>query len=262
MNAVTPKVMLGSSRWKLASVHLLISALILALVGLALFLIWYPPPFGRLSGGLKLFGLLAVVDVVLGPLGTLVVSNPKKPRAEWRRDVLVIVLLQLSALGYGLVTAYQARPAFLVFEIDRFRVVHAADIPRSMLHLAPEGLREVPVVGRKLAAVRPFRDAREHADATLVALQGLDLGARPDLWQLYAEAVSAVLAAAQPLATLERRSPAVEQGRIREAVRNTGLDGQDIVYLPLVSRTQFGTVLLDRRSGEPIGFLDVDGFGP
>jgi hypothetical protein len=40
-------------------------------------------------------------------------------------------LLQISALIYGVYIVYQARPAFIVFTIDRFEVV-AANEPASI----------------------------------------------------------------------------------------------------------------------------------
>lgn len=261
-NGAAPVVLLGGTRWKPALGHLLLSSVVLVLVGAGLFFLWYPPPFATLSGGLKLFGLLAIVDVVLGPLGTLIVSGPKKPRTEWRRDVALIVLLQMVALGYGLWTVYQARPVYLVFEIDRFRVVHAADVPRSLLPQAPGHMQSLPVAGPGLAAVRPFHDRKEWEDATLAALQGLDLGARPDMWMDYGQAAPAVLAAAQPLATLVQRASEADKAAIRKAVAKSGLVEEKIVYLPLASRHAFWTVLLDARSARPVGYVDMDGFGP
>ena len=41
--------------------------------------------------------------------------------------IAVVALIQLVALGYGLWTVFIARPVHLVFEIDRFRVVHAIE---------------------------------------------------------------------------------------------------------------------------------------
>jgi len=63
-----------------------------------------------------------MVDVILGPLITLTVFNRSKPRSELVRDLTVVGLIQLAALGYGLWTVFVARPVHLVFEYDRFRV--------------------------------------------------------------------------------------------------------------------------------------------
>ena len=147
--------------------------------------------------------MLVAVDVIMGPLLTLTIFNLKKSKAELRRDLAVIGLLQLAALGYGLWTMAVARPVHLVFEIDRFRVVHAIDVPAELLIQAPAGLRNLPFTGPTLLSLREFKDPKESFDATMAALQGIALGARPDLWQSYEKAKPLITARAQPLTQLK-----------------------------------------------------------
>lgn len=250
-------VVVGVSRWRPALAHLLMSSLVLAVAAIGVFFIWYPPPYISLSGGLKLFGLLAVVDMLLGPLGTLVVSNPKKPKAEWRRDVSIIVLVQAAALFYGMWTVYQARPVYLVFEIDRFRAIHAVDVPVELLPAAPTHLQRLPISGPGLIAVRPFRNQNESTEVTLAALQGLAIGARPDMWMDYSAALPQVMAAAKPLSALLKMIPESREP-VQKALRETEIQTQDVVYLPLVSRMHFSVVLLDIKTGLPLAYIAVD----
>jgi hypothetical protein len=116
-----------------AGIHLLCSLLIAALAGGLVFGLWYPFPYRELSGGRELFLLIIAVDVVCGPLLTLVLFNPTKPRGELWRDLGLVALIQLGALGYGLWTVWQARPLFLVQEVDRFKVVAAPDATELVL---------------------------------------------------------------------------------------------------------------------------------
>jgi len=60
--------------------------------------------------------LVLIVDVCLGPLLTLAVFDPKKK--ELKRDLSIILLIQLSALFYGIYTVSVARPAYIVFAVD------------------------------------------------------------------------------------------------------------------------------------------------
>ena len=131
--------------------------------------------------------------MIVGPLITLAVFNRTKPWPELRRDLAIVALLQLGALGYGLWTVAQARPVHLVFEYDRFRVVHAVDVPTELLMKTPPDLTALPLLGPPLLSLRPFRDGAEQVEATLAALNGLPLSARPDLWQPYASAKAQVL---------------------------------------------------------------------
>ena len=91
-------------RTRASAIHLVASTVVAALAGALVFFLWYPLPFREIAGGRELFLLLVAIDVVLGPLITLAVFNPRKPRTELVRDLSVVVLLQLAALAYGLHT--------------------------------------------------------------------------------------------------------------------------------------------------------------
>ena len=119
-------------RFKLAGVaavvHFVCSVVLAALVAMAIFGIWYPYPYQDLSGGRELFLLVVVVDVVCGPLLTFVVFNPSKPRAELWRDMFLVAFVQTAALSYGVYSVWEARPLYLVQEIDRFKVIGKPDL--------------------------------------------------------------------------------------------------------------------------------------
>lgn len=246
-------------RLRAAGVHLALSAVVAALTALLVFALWYPYPYGEVSGGRELFQLVVAVDVVLGPLLTLAVFNLAKPRGELRRDLAVIVLLQLAGLGYGLWTVHEARPVHTVFEYDRFRVVHAADIAPELAAHVPPGLELAPSGGPTLLSLRPFRDSAENADFTLAALGGVPLSARTELWQSYEAGRAQVLAAARPVAALKQRFPQ-QAAAIDAALDAARRDSTRASYLPLVGRKAVWTVLLDAQTAEVIGYLPLDSF--
>ncbi|WBY00109.1 TfpX/TfpZ family type IV pilin accessory protein [Ramlibacter tataouinensis] len=240
-------------------VHLLGSLLIALTAAGLVFGLWYPEPYRQIAGGQELFMLLVTVDVVVGPLITLVVFDRRKPRTELRRDMAVVVLLQLAALGYGIWTLAAARPVHLVFELDRFRVVHAIDVPPELLPQAPESLRTLPWTGPTPMSLRPFRSDKEKFEATMAALGGVSLAARPDLWQDYEAGRVALLREAQPLGRLRERFPA-QASEIDSAVARSGRPEPALAWLPLAARKSFWTVLVDRSSAEIVGFLPIDSF--
>jgi hypothetical protein len=171
-------------RLKASGIHLAISLVVALNAALMVFGLWYPYPYRDMSGGRELFLIVVAVDVILGPLITLAVFNRAKPVNELKRDLAMIALLQLAALGYGMWTVFAARPVHMVFEYDRFRVVHAVDIPVELLDRTPPGIDALPFTGPTLLSLRPFRDANEKMEATMAALEGLSLSARPDLGSL------------------------------------------------------------------------------
>jgi hypothetical protein len=246
-------------RLRASGIHLGISVAIALLAALLVFLVWYPYPYREISGGRELFLILVSVDVVLGPLITLAIFNKSKPWRVLARDLAVVGLIQLAALGYGMWTVFVARPVHLVFEIDRFRVVHAIDVPTEMLSQAPAGFQSLPLSGVTLLAVRPFRNPQESFEATMAALQGAYLGARPDLWQAYPDAREQVLEAAKPARELVQRFPG-DAAQINQAIAATGHSPDSLMYLPLLGRKSAWTVLLDATTAEVVGFMPLDSF--
>ncbi|HEX7811469.1 MAG TPA: TfpX/TfpZ family type IV pilin accessory protein [Burkholderiales bacterium] len=252
-----------SSLWKdrlrAGGLHFCISLGIAALAALLVFAVWYPGYYREIAGGRDLFLLLVAVDVALGPMITLVIFNRNKPWKVLRRDLAVIGLAQLAALGYGMWTVYVARPVHLVFEYDRFRVVHAIDIPAEMADRAPSGIKARPITGPTLLALRPFRDADEKFKTTMAALNGWSLSAQPELWQPYPEARKSILEAAKPVTALKTRFPD-RAAEIDKALADAGRAAETVLYLPLATRKDFGTILVDSSTAEVLGFIPLDSF--
>jgi hypothetical protein len=148
----------------------------------------------------------------------------------------------------------------MVFEYDRFRVVHQVEIPEDLVARAPAGIAVAPALGPTLLTLRPFKNDSENADYTMAALQGLPLAARPDLWQPYEAGRQQVLKAAKPVTQLKSRFPQ-RAGEIDAALARAGHNAAQASYLPLMARKAEGwTVLLDARTADVIGYLPLDSF--
>lgn len=246
-------------RLRAAGIHFGISLVVAGLSALLVFALWYPYPYREISGGRELFLIVVAVDVVLGPLLTFTIFNRAKPWRELRRDLAVVGLLQLAGLGYGLWTVAVARPVHLVFEIDRFRVVHAIDVPEELMNNVPRDIEAMPWTGPTLLSIRPFKDEKESFDATMVALRGIALSARPDLWRAYEAAKPDVLKVAKPVSALKTRL-AAQAGEIDKVLASTGRAPDTLLYVPLVGRKSFWTVFIDPATTQPLAFMPLDSF--
>lgn len=246
-------------RLRAAFLHLLASALIAALAAALVFLVWYPPPYATLAGGTSLFLLIVSVDVVMGPALTAVAASPGKGRAELTRDLAVIVALQLAAFGYGLYTMALARPVALAFEIDRFRVVTAADIESASLAEAPAALRALSWKGpRLIAAVKPS-DPVEKMKALELGLAGFDLSLQPKYWREYTPLAEAAWQAARPVPVLLAKYPQAA-GEVAAILKNVGQPAQALRFLPLMSRSGSWVALIVEPDAKVVGYVPVDGF--
>lgn len=116
-----------------SAIHLLISLVVALLILALLFLLWFPSPLMSL-GAVQGVQLILLVDLVIGPLLTLLVF--KKGKASLLFDMSVIVALQLGALTYGLVTVYGQTPSHLVLTHAGMHVVSRHDVKT---YIEPKG---------------------------------------------------------------------------------------------------------------------------
>lgn len=249
--------MRSEQRWRAAGLHGLISVLVAAGAAALVFGVWFPGAYRHMAGGVGLFTLIVSVDVVLGPLLTLVAFNPRKTHSHLAMDLVVIALLQLAALVYGLYTVAQVRPVALAAENRLFRVVAAQDVKADERHLAPAGL-QIGWRGPHLVGVRAVAAGDERLDAITWALKGYDVGTRPSFWQDYAQTRARVLTQALTLTQMF----SAQLGRhavLDAAVRATGLAPDVLRVLPVQARQPDWYVLLDARDASVRGFVRVEG---
>lgn len=103
-----------TAKLKAGAIHFLISLSIFGLVFAWVRFVAYPDVYFSMAGAVQGLTLVFLVDVVLGPLLSFLVYNPKKPNKEIISDFTIIGLVQVGALLYGLNTLYQEHPKAVV----------------------------------------------------------------------------------------------------------------------------------------------------
>jgi len=241
------------SRWQAAGIHLTICLAIAAASLTVILGVWFPGPLFEAAGGLGLLYLLVGVDVSVGPLLTLIVFKSGKP--GMKLDLAVIGALQLSALIYGYSVVAQARPAFVVFVLDRFELVIAADLAAEELAQArfPE-FRSVPWNGPALAAADLPTDPAERQKLIALAPAGIDAQHFPRYYVPYAQRTRQVLARAVTVAQLRATEPVTAQAV--DAWLAASATCEDAVRA-LLLRTRFAwlVVLVDPQTAQPVKML-------
>ena len=89
-----------SKRIKFFLSHFFISLLIALLAVGLVFVVWYPEPLAKATSVTHIFLMLLVIDVILGPFLSLLVYKEGKKSLKF--DLTVIIIIQLSALCYGI----------------------------------------------------------------------------------------------------------------------------------------------------------------
>ncbi len=116
---------------KASGLHLLISAIIIGVFLLLVFFVWYPYPFYITEGLSHIILILLGVDLILGPVMTLILY--KKGKKNLYIDLSIIIIIQLSAFIFGAITVSDGRPAYIVFATDAFKTVSPPMIDISTL---------------------------------------------------------------------------------------------------------------------------------
>ena len=240
------------------AIHLGATLLIAGFAATLVFGVWYPYPYRSISGGLELFALVVGVDLVIGPMLTAVVFNPAKTRAHLKRDLSVIVVLQACFLAYGVHTVFAARPVYMVHEVDRFRVVSAADLDPEDLALAADPYKRLPLFGPKLIGTRVSEPGPEQLKSLMLALEGKDISRRPSYYREYQLSRADVLSRARSISSLFEKFPD-RQDDLHVAIASTGRGEGKLRYLPLVARQQW-VAFVDEQTAEILGYAPFDGF--
>ena len=240
-------------------VHATASLVVALTVSAVIFLVWFPGAYATIAGGLNLFFIIVAVDVVSGPLLTAVVADPKKPARAFRRDVLVIALVQIAALAYGVYVMSMARPVATIFEVDRMRVISASEIDPEGLKDAPEGLRALSWTGPRILAAATPRTREEALQAIDLAMGGLDISNIPKNWRPYETQQTSAWNRAKPAPELEQRYAAAHDALARTTAK-TKLPLGELRFLPLISRQGGGSVVLAPPDARVVDVLPFDGF--
>ncbi len=242
----------GLSRWQAAGIHLLLSLLMALAVVAAMLLLWYPTPYFQAMGGGGLLALVVGVDVVLGPLITLIIFNTKKKSLKF--DLACVALVQMIALGYGVATMFQARPIYTVFNKDRFDVIIAADVDaKEHAKVTNDLFKTFPLDGPKIAALVTPADANEIAR---ILVSGIESRAFTQYYVPYADEAKRAGAASKTVAELSKAKPE-SASAVKEFLAAKNVDESRIGYLPIYTRNNDMTMIVERATGVIVGIVSV-----
>jgi len=243
------------SRWKAAGIHLSISLAIGLIVGALLFGLWYPPPYFHAAGADQLVLLLVSVDIVLGPLLTLVVFKSGKWGLKF--DLALIGTVQAIALVYGLSVVLRSRPVFLVAAVDRFALVSASDIDDADLARGtkPE-FKSLSWTGPRIVGTRlpPYGKARTRL--MMSGMAGKDVDKFPEYYVDYADIAADLMKRTKPLSALPLKDPGASE-LLEVALGKIGKTDR-IVWVPVAARKANLVMLIDQDTATPLRAVAIN----
>ena len=234
-----------SKRIKFFLGHLAISLLI-ALIAIAIvFFVWYPAPLAQAVGVTSIFLMLLAIDVIVGPLFTLLVY--KQGKKTLKSDLTVIILIQLSAFVYGFYSIAQGRPVWIAYTVDRFELIRANEVigenqDYPLPWIAPE---YISVEVRK-------NNAKEQIDMMLMEIQSsISPAQQPKYYSSFSQSKSYIQTKSISLLNLNHYNTTIMvETVLTKHPRATA-------WLPLKANAQDMVVLVDKQQGEVIKIVDL-----
>lgn len=243
------------TRWQAAGRHLLISAMVALPILVLMSWVWYPPPLFLAAGAAKLALTIIGVDVVLGPMLTLIVY--KHGKRGMRFDLWVIGLLQLSALVFGLHVSVDSRPVYIVATPGAAVLVHASELyygdgPRTS-EVGPP-----PMWGPRTVAALTARSPEERQALIEEVMAGRpDVEFRPARYREIGELFDELAPTATPLAELAGANAASAETISRWRQDHGFAADAPLLALPLITRNRELALVLDPSTRAAVGLLDV-----
>ena len=112
---------------------------------------WFPGELFFLDGGWQGLKIVALIDLVLGPMLTLVLYKPGKSSLVF--DMSCVAAIQIAALAYGFYATYHQRTVAVVFADRNFTTLSADAASAAKTELIK--LEEVPQSIKSLDSAYP-----------------------------------------------------------------------------------------------------------
>lgn len=238
-----------SKRLKFFLVHLGVSLCIALMIISLVFLVWYPTPLAKAVGVTHIFLMMLAIDVTLGPILGLIVYKTDKIKMLF--DFSIIILLQLSALSYGVYSIAQGRPVWIVYDVDRFQLVCNNDIVlQPDVQVKPE-YQKLSFTGAQYAAIQLSTDKKQQQNDLLNAAFGLTLAQQPDRYVSIDLVKHNIQKHAKNLAELNQYN---DQQQVMDVL---GKYPQANAFVPLKANVMDMTVLLDKDTGKVVKIVDL-----
>lgn len=230
--------------------HLSISILLALIIIAWVFLIWYPQPLAQAVGVTHIFLMMVAIDVVLGPiLGFFVYKEGKK---TLKFDLVVIILIQLSALGYGLYSIAQGRPVWLVYNVDRFELVRNNEIIDTNIQKVQAQFRNPSWFKQKFAAVQIAKNSEERSNNMFEELLGgVSLAQRPERYVGLAQVKPQIQKRAQNLNELEKYNSKQQVKIVLKKYPSAD------AWVPLKANAIDMVVLMNKNSAQVVKIVDL-----
>lgn len=210
----------------------------------------YPSPLATAVGVTHIFLMLLTIDVILGPLLSLLVY--KKGKKTLKFDLSVIILIQIAALCYGVFSIEQGRPAWLVYNVDRFELVRKNELINTNIQQAQPQFQQPSWFKPQYVATEFAKDTQQCNDEMFAEVfSGISIAQRPERYVELTQAKTQIQQRALPLVELQQYNPKTDVEKTSAKYPKAD------AWLPLKANAVDMVVLVNKESASIIKIVDL-----
>ncbi len=239
------------SRYHASFYHFLISLGIFVVLAYFVLFQWFPGFFYTIDGGWEGMRLIILVDLVIGPLLTLIVYKHGKPGLKF--DLSIIALIQATCLSGGVYVVYNERPTHFIYYDGYF-------YSASQGTFAEYGVIPPNPAQFETAPARVFLDLPENpierADIARVYFES-----RVPMWtasEYYVKLEGHMDEVLEGGRTIDQIRATDTQNTIDEWLEKNGGSFDDYAFIPIRSRYRSAYLAIERANREIVGLLEVE----
>ncbi len=233
-----------------ALTHLAGSIVVVLLLMGIIYTIWFPNNLIYVTDTNKILAIIILVDISIGPFLTFIIYNEQKK--ELKRDILIILLIQISALVYGVHVISNSRPAYIVFAIDRFEITYISQLSKAELNKTktlPFNKKPKPWERPTWISAELPSDPAERSELLFQAIDGRDLAQTPKYFRPLENANELIKKKAQPI------NPSQEKACIKN--EKCLEENNNLAAIPLIGKSNDYSVIIDVTNLNNRTILDI-----
>jgi hypothetical protein len=239
------------TRFRASFYNLLISLVAFFFLAYPVLFVWYPDFFYTIDGGWEGMRIIVGVNLVLGPLLTLVIYKAGKPGLKF--DLATIGCLQAVCLAAGVYVVYAERPLFFIY-YDKHFYSASADTYLRYKQTPPDAYAYSSTTPAIVVSTVPD-DPIEEADFRKILYQDeLPVWVYETSYRPLADNMDTVLQNAYPIEKLRERDTG---DMLDKWLKKHGGTADDYAFFPIHSRYRDPFVAINREHKTFIDIIEI-----
>ncbi len=245
-----------SLRIKAFAIHVFLSASVISVFLCFALFIWYPFPYDYFYSPLDVLKIVLLVDLVIGPLFTLIIYDIKKSKNELRRDLSIVAIIQIIAFVWGVHVTYSSRPVFLVFSNQDFYIFAKDDVDLTLLK--DKTLLPAFWEGAQKVYVKPPKDSDELTELYSEYYSGEKpmIESRLDRYLPLKKGFDYITQFSIDMTKANKETP--EWAALQTFLQKTGKPLSHYVLFPVNGTNKKAILVFERASGKIVNMLEYD----